>query len=135
MMETLKDPFHFIQFYIMPKELTIKKLDVISTQKIIPFDPYVERLQDWQDEGKRLEQAIYEYEWKYRKRICSKCSETQKKQRGCVISITGEKKDGMDKTYCNWLHKAKSQNFRKETNNFLRFHPSDNSINNGIKTN
>jgi len=31
-------------------------------------------IKKWHDEGEKLEQELINYDWEYRKKICSKCS-------------------------------------------------------------
>lgn len=90
-----------------------------------PFDPLEERLQDYDEVWEFLAYHIIEYDWNYRKNICSKCPlETQQKFKCFKINtfkIMDDKK--IQKTYCSKLKKARTNKFRNHIKNILSMSP------------
>ena len=64
-----------------------------------------------------MKEKIIEYDWNYRKKICSKCNTEQQKKRGCFR--VDNFKEGIQETHCKHLTNAGTQKFRKEINEFL----------------
>jgi hypothetical protein len=69
------------------------------------------------EKGKDLSQRILDYNWEYRKKICSKCSSIEQQRRKCFR--VNNFKDGIQETHCEWQTRAGTQKFRKEINEVL----------------
>lgn len=84
------------------------------------------RITDWHEEGEHVKKLLLDYDWKYRKKICSKCSaETRKKLRCFKVDNF---KDGVQETHCKKMEKARTQKHRKTILNFINFHPLGKSV-------
>ena len=82
---------------------------------------YHNRVLDWHEEGKHIQKMLREYNWEYRKKICSKCTDEMQKKLHCRKEDNF--KDGIQETYCDKMTRARSQKFRKTILKYMNFHP------------
>jgi len=87
---------------------------------------YDNRYLDWQEEGIHIQKLLREYNWNYRKKICSKCPVDTQRKLKCIQ--VDNSRDGIQETYCKKMTKARSQKFRKTILNYMEFHPSHNRL-------
>ncbi|QUC64406.1 hypothetical protein NsoK4_08250 [Nitrosopumilus sp. K4] len=80
------------------------------------------RLLDWQEEGTHIQKLLRDYNWEYRKKICSKCPVSKQKELNC-LKIDNFKED-IQETYCKKMTKARSKKFKKIILRYMDFHPS-----------
>ena len=93
-----------------------------NTQK---FNPLLERIQDHDEAWEWLTYHIIQYDWDYRKRICTKCTlETQEKLKCQKINdfrvVDGIK---IQKTYCSKLKKSRSSKFKNHIKHVFTMNP------------
>jgi len=84
-------------------------------------NPYNERIQDWCEESLHVKNVLTDYNWQYRKKICSKCSLEKQKKLDC--QKVGNYKFGVQETYCKNLLNARAKKNKKLIKNFINFHP------------
>lgn len=77
-------------------------------------------------EGQKIQSALREYNWKYRKKICTKCPVEKQKKLKCIK--VNNFRDSIQETYCKKMTKARSQKFRKMIISFVKPKPSWNSL-------
>lgn len=75
----------------------------------------------WHEEGFNIQKAFIEYNWEYRKKICSKCNQEQRTRYHCFKADRFV--DGIQETHCNKLIKARTKKFRKKIEEFILLHP------------
>ena len=73
-----------------------------------------------------IQKLLREYNWNYRKKICSKCTVDTQRKLKCIQ--VDNSRDGIQETYCKKMTKARSQKFRKTILNYMEFHPSHNRL-------
>ncbi len=101
---------------------------VIPKQKddtITSFDPFKERMQDYDEAWQWLTYHVIQYDWNYRKKICTKCPlETQEKL-NCFKVDNFKIIDGVkiQKTYCSKLKKARAKKFRTHIKHIFAMSP------------
>ena len=84
------------------------------------------RIIDWHEEGEHIKKLLLDYDWEYRKKICTNCPlETQQKLRCLRVNNF---KDGIQETHCKKMDRARTQKYRKIIMNFINFHPLRNHI-------
>ena len=69
-----------------------------------------------------LKQALLNYNWKYREKICTKCPPEQQKERECFrVAYSFRMINGkvIQETHCKWLIKARSRKFGNIINKLL----------------
>jgi len=101
---------------------------IIPKQKddpITSFDPFEERMQDYDEAWQWLTSHVIQYDWNYRKKICTKCPlETQEKLKCFKVNnfkiIDGVK---IQKTYCSKLKKARAKKFRNHIKHVFAMSP------------
>lgn len=80
-----------------------------------------ERIIDWHEEGEHVKKLLLDYDWKYRKKICTKCPlETQQKLKCFRVNNF---KDGIQETHCKKMDRARTQKYRKIMMKFIDWHP------------
>jgi len=79
------------------------------------------RIIDWHEEGNHIKKLLLDYDWEYRKKICSKCSLGTRQKLRC-LSVDNFQ-DGIQETHCGKMDKARTQKYRKTMMNFINFHP------------
>ena len=95
------------------------------TNPALQSDPFSQRLQDYDEIWEWLTYHTIQYDWKYRRKICTKCPlETQQKLK-CYKANEFKIIDGMkiQKTYCSKLKKARSNKFRNHIHHVLNMNP------------
>lgn len=105
--------------------LTDPILPIQKDDTIAPFDPFEERMQDYNEAWKWLTSHVIEYDWSYRKKICTKCSlETQEKLK-CFKADNFKIIDGVkiQKTYCSKLKRARANKFRNHIKHVFAMSP------------
>jgi len=101
---------------------------VIPKQKdnaIFSFDSFEERMKDYDEAWQWLTRHVIQYDWNYRKKICTKCPlETQEKLKCFKVNnfkiIDGVK---IQKTYCSKLKKARAKKFKNHIKHVLAMNP------------
>lgn len=101
---------------------------IIPKQKddtVTSFNPFKERMQDYDEAWQWLTRHVIQYDWNYRKKICTKCSlETQEKLKCFKVNnfkiIDGVK---IQKTYCSKLKKARANKFRNHIKHVFAMNP------------
>lgn len=79
------------------------------------------RIIDWHEEGEHIKKLLLDYDWSYRKKICTKCPiETRQKLRCFRVDNF---KDEIQETHCKKMDRARTQKYRKTIMNFINFHP------------
>ena len=90
--------------------------NVTNTEELINTE-----LEEWYKDGERLKQEIIDYNWKYRRKVCSKCPiETQKKLDCFKL---GNFKIGIQETHCSKLIRSRTNYFRKKIQSFFNLEP------------
>jgi len=92
---------------------------------ITSFDPFEERMKDYDEAWQWLTYHVIQYDWNYRKKICINCSlETQEKL-NCSKVDTFKFIDGIkiQKTYCSKLKKARANKFRNHIKHVFTLSP------------
>ena len=84
------------------------------------------RYLDWQEEGNHIQKIIREYNWNYRKKICSRCSIENQRKLKCIK--VDNFRWGIQETYCKKMTKARSQKLKKIILKYIDFNPSNNSL-------
>ena len=79
------------------------------------------RIIDWHEEGEHIKKLLLDYDWKYRKKICTKCPIGAKQKLRCFR--VNNFKDGIQETHCKKMDRARTQKYRKTIMNFINFHP------------
>jgi Tfp pilus tip-associated adhesin PilY1 len=88
-------------------------------------NPLKEKIQDYDESWNWLGRRAIEYNWEYRKKICSKCSlETQQKL-NCYKAnnfriINGKK---IQETHCSKLEKARTNKLRNHIKHVFELDP------------
>ncbi|MCV0401228.1 MAG: hypothetical protein K5777_04545 [Nitrosopumilus sp.] len=79
------------------------------------------KMDKWHDSGAKLQDALEQYNWEYRKKICVKCPlEVQQK----LHCIKGDRVvEGIQETYCEKLVRARTKKMEKKIDEFLESHP------------
>lgn len=80
-----------------------------------------ERITDWHEEGNHIQKLLSDYDWNYRKKICTKCPlETQQKLNCLRVNNF---QDGVQETHCKKMDRARTEKYRKTILKFINFHP------------
>ena len=101
---------------------------IIPKQKgdtVTSFNPFEERMQDYDEAWTWLTNHVIQYDWNYRKKICTKCQlETQEKLK-CFRVNSFKIIDGVkiQKTYCSKLKKARANKFRNHIKHVFAMNP------------
>ena len=77
--------------------------------------------QQWNEKGQDLKEILLDYNWQYRKKICTKCPLSEQKRRQCFRVdnyriIQGEK---IQETHCKWMNKARVAKFGDMISSFI----------------
>jgi len=99
--------------------LEVKKSEEKILINGLPF--IVDEIREWHERGLSLKEEILDYNWGYRKKICSKCSLEQQEFRGCFK--VNNSKNRIQETHCESMVRAGTQKFRKKIKAFLYSHP------------
>lgn len=105
--------------------LTDSILPLQKDTSALTFDPFEERIRDYDEAWKWLTYHVIQYDWSYRKKICSKCTlETQEKLK-CFKVDTFKIIDSVkiQKTYCSKLKKARANKFRNHIKHVFTMSP------------
>jgi len=101
---------------------------IIPKQKedtITSIDPFAERMKDYDEAWQWITHHVIQYDWNYRKNICTKCPlETQKKLKCFKVNdfkIIDDVK--IQKTYCSKLKKARAKKFRNHIKHVFAMSP------------
>ena len=91
----------------------------------VTFNPFKERMNDFDEVCDLLHEKIINYNWEYRKKICSKCPlDTQHKLKCQKINnfrIIDNKK--IQETHCSKLMKAREQKFKNHMKMVFALNP------------
>lgn len=87
-----------------------------------------ERIIDWHEEGEHIKKLLLDYDWDYRRKVCTKCPLTTQRKLKCFR--VNNFKDGIQETHCKKMDKARTQKYRKTIMKFINFHPSRDIIQN-----
>ncbi len=101
-----------------------KRVEFLPFERTILNQIYRERFLDWIESGKILSRKMSIHKDKYRKKICSSCTEEEQKKRKCVKYTI----DGKELQSCGHMDSACGQKFKKEFDKHMNFHPSLNRI-------
>jgi len=85
-----------------------------------------ERITDWHEEGEHIKKLLLDYDWEYRKKICTKCPIEIQQKLKCFRVNNFE--SGIQETHCKKMDRARTQKYRKTMMNFINFHPLRNII-------
>ena len=89
---------------------THNRLHIEKPRLLTPLEKvFDDRIIDWIEDGMNLNHQMQKHREKYRKKICTKCSDTQKEIRGCVIVD-----EVLDKRDCSHMDSALNQKFREK---------------------
>ena len=105
--------------------LTDPILPLEKVDSVLTFDPFKERIQDQNEAWEWLTYHVIQYDWEYRKKICTKCElETQEKLK-CQKINNFKIMDGVkiQKTYCSKLKKARSNKFKNHIKHVFNMNP------------
>lgn len=78
-------------------------------------------IRKWHEDGERLEQELNDYDWEYRKKICSKCTIEEQEKLHCLR--VNNYKDGIQETHCDKLVHARTQKNKKKIEGYIESHP------------
>ena len=87
-----------------------------------------ERIIDWHEEGEHIKKLLLDYDWDYRRKVCTKCPLTTQRKLKCFR--VNNFKDEIQETHCKKMDKARTQKYRKTIMKFINFHPSRDIIQN-----
>lgn len=85
-----------------------------------------ERLIDWLENGIHLEQKFEIVKAQYRQKICSKCDESQRERRGCVIG-RGVDVNNNPITHCTHLVNSANKKLNSGWLKHIDLHPAVNN--------
>ena len=85
-------------------------------------ESYHNRMLDWFEEGTHIQDLVDRYEWKYRKKICTKCPASKQKELNCLK--IDNYRDGIQETYCDKMTRARGNKFRKIMYRYTDSHPA-----------
>lgn len=84
------------------------------------------RIIDWYEEGNHIKKLLLDYDWEYRKKVCTKCSLETRQELRCFR--VDNFKDEIQETHCKKMDKARTQKYRKTMMNFIDFNPLRNHL-------
>ena len=89
------------------------------------FNPLQEKFQDYDEAWEWLAYHVIQYDWEYRKKICTKCNLKTQEKLKCQKINDFKIMDGIkiQKTYCSKLKKARSNKFRNHINHVFDMNP------------
>lgn len=91
----------------------------------VSFDPFKERLQDYDEAWNWLGRLVTQYNWQYRKKICSKCPLTTQQKLKCHKVNNFKIIDGVkiQETHCSKLQKARANKLRNHVKHVFAMNP------------
>ncbi len=84
---------------------------------------FLERVIDWHEEGNHIIRILTEYDQKYRKKICSKCTEKQQQKRNC-LKLDMYTSEGIQLKHCSHMDKARVSKNKQLIRNHMQLHPA-----------
>jgi len=90
-----------------------------------PFNPLGERLKDYDEAWSWLGRISIEYNWNYRKRICTKCPTEVQKKLNCFRVDNYKVTDGVkiQETHCSKLENARENKMRNHVKHVFALDP------------
>jgi hypothetical protein len=91
----------------------------------ISCNPLKEKIQDYDESWNWLGRKAIEYNWEYRKKICSKCSLETKKKLECYKVDNFQIIEGVkiQETHCSKLEKARANKLRNHVKHVFALDP------------
>lgn len=79
------------------------------------------QIADWHEEGFNIQKAFTEYNWEYRNKVCTKCTEEEKVKYQCFK--VNNFVNGIQETHCRKLVRARTKKLGKKIEEFILLHP------------
>ena len=92
----------------------------LGSSKILPVEVSID-IQAWHTQGTSLKEAMIDFNWEYRQKVCSKCPLEMQQKLHCMKFPNY--KDGIQETHCKKLIQARTRKFKKNIEGFLESHP------------
>lgn len=86
----------------------------------------ISEVEDWHIDGIKLKKELIEYNWEYRRKICTKCTPQDQDRLHCLK--VNRFVDGIQETHCKKLVNARTKKNKKRIEGFIESHPLRNGI-------
>ena len=82
-------------------------------------------VEEWHNAGSSIKDEMIRYNWEYRKKICSKCTDQERLQCRKYDNFV----DDIQETHCRNLISARTKKFENKIEEFLQIHPCLSPVN------